>query len=315
LLWSLCYVVLRRVLQLVALRFRSDEFKELEIVVLRHELAVLRRQVRPPQLRTRIDCFLPRPAGSCRERAGDRLSSRRRRYFAGTADWWRGAGPIPVGLVGRRFAARSVSWCFASRVRTHAGVTSGSRVNFVGSALWSRPQRCARCSRSRVLGLLVSSPVSPGASSFGRRAQRMLAVDFFTVETVWLQRLYVLFFIELESRRVHLASCTANPSGPWVTQQARQLAWGLAERSTRVCFLIRDRDSKFTRDETSTPSSEAKGSRSSARRCERRRRTRSPSASCAPSAQSVSTGSSSSTASISNERSASSSTITTAIGP
>ena len=76
----------------------------------------------------------------------------------------------------------------------------------------------------------------------------MLAVDFFTVETVWLQRLYVLFFIELESRRVHLASCTANPSGAWVTQQARQLAWGLAERSTRVCFLIRDRDSKFTRD-------------------------------------------------------------------
>jgi putative transposase len=80
------------------------------------------------------------------------------------------------------------------------------------------------------------------------QAQRMLAVDFFTVETVWLQRLYVLFFIELESRRVHLASCTANPSGAWVTQQARQLAWGLAERSTRVCFLIRDRDSKFTRD-------------------------------------------------------------------
>jgi hypothetical protein len=72
------------------------------------------------------------------------------------------------------------------------------------------------------------------------QAQSMLAVDFFTVETVWLQRLYVLFFIELESRRVHLASCTANPSGAWVTQQARQLAWGLAERSTRVCFLIRD---------------------------------------------------------------------------
>jgi putative transposase len=54
----------------------------------------------------------------------------------------------------------------------------------------------------------------------------MLAVDFFTVETVRLQRLYVLFFIELGSRRVHLAGCTANPSGGWVTQQARQLAWG-----------------------------------------------------------------------------------------
>jgi hypothetical protein len=51
----------------------------------------------------------------------------------------------------------------------------------------------------------------------------MLAVDFFTVETIRLQRLYVLFFIELGSRRVHLAGCTANPSGAWVTQQARQL--------------------------------------------------------------------------------------------
>jgi putative transposase len=55
-------------------------------------------------------------------------------------------------------------------------------------------------------------------------------------------------YIELGSRRVHLAGCTANPSGAWVTQHARQLAWGLAERSTSLRFLIRDRDSKFTRD-------------------------------------------------------------------
>ena len=76
----------------------------------------------------------------------------------------------------------------------------------------------------------------------------MLAVDFFTVETIALQRLYVLFFIELGSRRVHLAGCTADPTGAWVTQQARQLTWALPERATPVRFLIRDRDSKFTRD-------------------------------------------------------------------
>ena len=76
----------------------------------------------------------------------------------------------------------------------------------------------------------------------------MLAVDFFTGRNRFPARLYVLFFIELGSRWVHLAGSTANPSGAWVTQQARQLAWGLAERSTPVRFLIRDRDSKFARD-------------------------------------------------------------------
>jgi hypothetical protein len=57
----------------------------------------------------------------------------------------------------------------------------------------------------------------------------MLAVDFLTVETVLLQRLHVLFVIEVGSRRVDLAGCTRNPSGAWVTQQARQLAWALPE--------------------------------------------------------------------------------------
>ena len=72
----------------------------------------------------------------------------------------------------------------------------------------------------------------------------MIACDFFTVETVSLRRFYVLFFIELESRRVHLAGCTTNPTGGWVTQQARNLSSsGLLER---MRFLIHDRDSKFS---------------------------------------------------------------------
>jgi putative transposase len=81
-----------------------------------------------------------------------------------------------------------------------------------------------------------------------QQAQSMLAVDFFTVETISPQRLFVLFFIELASRRVHLAGCTANPSGACVTQQARQFAWTLQEQPSLCRFLIRDRDSKFTRD-------------------------------------------------------------------
>jgi putative transposase len=77
-----------------------------------------------------------------------------------------------------------------------------------------------------------------------RQAASVLACDFFTVETFSLRRFYVLFFIELESRRAHLAGCTTNPTGTWVTQQARNLSFtGVFER---VRFLIRDRDSKFT---------------------------------------------------------------------
>ena len=56
----------------------------------------------------------------------------------------------------------------------------------------------------------------------------------------------MLFFIELGSRRVHIAGCTPNPSAPWVTQQARQLTWALAEHPESFRFLIRDRDQKFT---------------------------------------------------------------------
>jgi hypothetical protein len=76
--------------------------------------------------------------------------------------------------------------------------------------------------------------------------QQFLACDFFTVETAWLKTLYVFFFIELGSRRVHFAGCTAHPTAEWVTQQARQLTWTLQDEQKSMLFLIRDRDAKFT---------------------------------------------------------------------
>jgi putative transposase len=86
----------------------------------------------------------------------------------------------------------------------------------------------------------VASVPAPAAAG-------IVAYDFFTVDTIWLRRLYVLFFIEHETRRVHLAGVTASPDGAWVAQQARNLLLTLEERGRRVRFLLRDRDAKFCR--------------------------------------------------------------------
>jgi transposase InsO family protein len=74
----------------------------------------------------------------------------------------------------------------------------------------------------------------------------MLACDFFTIETVFLKTIYVLFFIDMSTRRVYLAGCTRHPDSAWVTQQARQLTWQLQEQESPRRFLIHDRDTKFT---------------------------------------------------------------------
>jgi putative transposase len=75
---------------------------------------------------------------------------------------------------------------------------------------------------------------------------QLLACDFFTVETLFLRTLYVLVFIEIGSRRVHFAGCTAHPNNAWITQQARQMVWELEERDPAIRFLIRDNDKKFS---------------------------------------------------------------------
>jgi putative transposase len=76
--------------------------------------------------------------------------------------------------------------------------------------------------------------------------EQFLSCDLFTVETLGLQTLYVLFFLEHGTRRVHLAECTAHPSGAWVTQQARQILWEFEDRKLPIRYLIHDHDTKFT---------------------------------------------------------------------
>lgn len=79
------------------------------------------------------------------------------------------------------------------------------------------------------------------------QAATIVASDFFTANTVLLHPLYVIFFIHLESRRLLFAGCTRHPDSAWVTQQARNLAWELSECGLRPRFLIRDRDSKYSK--------------------------------------------------------------------
>jgi hypothetical protein len=108
-----------------------------------------------------------------------------------------------------------------------------------------------RVSPSTVRRLLLAAELTPAPRRNGpswreflrQQAASVLACDFFAVETITLRRYYILFFIELASRKVHFAGCTTNPTGAWVTQQARNLGFTGVFEQTR--FLIRDRDSKF----------------------------------------------------------------------
>jgi len=90
-------------------------------------------------------------------------------------------------------------------------------------------------------------PSSTWTAFLRQQAAGIVACDFFTADTVWLQRLYVLFLIELDTRRVHLAGVTAYPNGTWVSQQARNLLLILGERERQVRFVLRDHDANLFR--------------------------------------------------------------------
>jgi transposase InsO family protein len=109
-------------------------------------------------------------------------------------------------------------------------------------------------SATSVRKILIEAGLGPAGTRGGlswrefirRQAESMIACDFFTVDTISLRRIYVLFFIEISTRRVHLAGMTENPDGAWVAQQARNLAWELSDREISPRFLIRDNDAKFS---------------------------------------------------------------------
>ena len=242
---SVAYVALQRVLQLLVLQFRSTASKDLEIVVLRHQLAVLRRQVRRPAFRAADRVFLsaasrllPRINWSAFVVTPTTLLRWHRLLVAKRWTYTRPPGRPPIGGDIRalivRLARENPRWGYQRIVGELKGLGVAVSATTVKKIL-----------RAEGLGPTVRR--GPSWREFLRtQADSIIAVDFFAVDTVWLQRLYVLFVIELGSRRVHLAGCAAHPDEAWVTQQARQVSWGLVEREEPIRFVIRDRDRKFS---------------------------------------------------------------------
>jgi len=129
-----------------------------------------------------------------------------------------------------RLARENPSWGY----RRIQGELVGLGVTLAASTVWMILKEAGIEPAPRRLELRWSEFLRAQAAS-------ILECDFLTVDTLFLKRFYVLFFIELGSRRVHLAGCTANPTGAWVTQQARNLSFTCLPVRTR--FLIHDRDS------------------------------------------------------------------------
>jgi transposase InsO family protein len=116
------------------------------------------------------------------------------------------------------------------------------------------PAHPASLAPSTVWQILQDAGIDPAPRRSGQtwraflagQATTILAADFCRVDTVFLRRLYALFFIEVGTRRVHLAGVTAHPTSAWVTQQARNLLMNPESQADGLKFLIRDRDAKFT---------------------------------------------------------------------
>jgi len=241
-------MIARFVLEVAAVLVRRDVSKDVELLVLRHENAVLRRQVK----RVRYE-----PADRVRLAALSRLIPRR--------CWAQVFGVSPDTLMQWHRRLVAWRWTYPRQAAPGRPSTPASIWRLVVTMARQNPGwghrriqgELARLGHkiaySTVWEILKKAGIDPVPKRSGpawgeflsAQAHRIIACDFMHVDSAFLRRLYVLIFIEHGTRRLHIAGVTATPTGSWVAQQARNLTMDLGARMDTLRFLIRDRDSKY----------------------------------------------------------------------